>query len=437
LSGTVNPNGSDTSYAFDYGTTASFGSTTTSQSIGAGTSAVSVSTTITDLKPDTTYEFALVATNARGTSSGGRQTFQTAESSCVAQAEVVSEDVETLASAKDTLSGNKLSAGSSVTSAQQTLTSDEQSLSVSRETLSTDESDAVNPGTTFTDLPELGALLHRGETVYSLDAHPVPLFYSTVTPYRALFFGVSPGPDVAALNANLAALGFGSSIAKSDAFTGATELAVKAWQASLGESQTGIVGLGDFVDEPGAIQVDTVTPTTGAQATAGTAVLTATSTTPVVTIDLDASLQSDVKVGDPVTITLPDNSTTSAVISEVSTAASSPSSFSSSPSSSSSSSSSSTITVLATLPNPKAASGLNQAPVEASITNASASNVLAVPVDALLALADGGYAIEEIGSSGVHHLLAVTLGLFDDQAGKVQVSGSGLAVGQKIVIPNV
>jgi hypothetical protein len=61
--------------------------------------------------------------------------------------------------------------------------------------------------------------------------------------------------------------------------------------------------------------------------------------------------------------------------------------------------------------------------------------VLAVPVNALVALAGGGYAVEEVDASGVHKLVAVSVGLFDDAAGMVQVSGSGLAAGQRVVVP--
>ena len=89
-----------------------------------------------------------------------------------------------------------------------------------------------------------------------------------------------------------------------------------------------------------------------------------------------------------------------------------------------------------TLTDPKATGNLDQAPVTVAITNASVKNALVVPVDALLALANGGYALEEIESSGAHQLVAVTLGLFDDADGLVQVSGSGVAAGQKIVVPN-
>ena len=57
-----------------------------------------------------------------------------------------------------------------------------------------------------------------------------------------------------------------------------------------------------------------------------------------------------------------------------------------------------------------------------------------MPVDALLALAGGGYAVE-VAAGRVHHLVAVTPGLFDDADGLVQVSGRGLAAGQRVVVP--
>jgi hypothetical protein len=77
LNGTVDPNGSATSYHFDYGTTASYGSQTASSSAGSGSSAVSESAGVTGLSPGTTYHFRLVATSAAGTSNGADQTFTT------------------------------------------------------------------------------------------------------------------------------------------------------------------------------------------------------------------------------------------------------------------------------------------------------------------------------------------------------------------------
>ena len=116
-------------------------------------------------------------------------------------------------------------------------------------------------------------------------------------------------------------------------------------------------------------------------------VLSASWVTRQVSIQLDAGLEGQVKVGDPVTITLPDNQTTPGRISYVSSVAST-------------GQNGSTIAVDAVPTDPAATGGLDQAPVNVSITTASVSNVLVVPVDALLALSSGGYAVEEIGAGG-------------------------------------
>jgi multidrug efflux pump subunit AcrA (membrane-fusion protein) len=87
------------------------------------------------------------------------------------------------------------------------------------------------------------------------------------------------------------------------------------------------------------------------------------------------------------------------------------------------------------LSDPKAAGSLNQAPVEVTITTGRVADALVVPVDALLAQASGGYAVEVIDAGGHHHLVTVSLGVFDDAAGLVQVTGTGLAAGQHVVVP--
>jgi len=73
--------------------------------------------------------------------------------------------------------------------------------------------------------------------------------------------------------------------------------------------------------------------------------------------------------------------------------------------------------------------------VRVGITTATVPSALAVPVTALLAQPGGGYAVEVVSAGGTHHLVPVSLGLFDDADGLVQVSGSGLAVGQQVVVP--
>jgi multidrug efflux pump subunit AcrA (membrane-fusion protein) len=72
--------------------------------------------------------------------------------------------------------------------------------------------------------------------------------------------------------------------------------------------------------------------------------------------------------------------------------------------------------------------------VTVAITTGGVNNALAVPVSALLARPGGGYTVEVTGPRG-HRLVGVTPGLFDDAAGLVQVTGSGLAAGQHVVVP--
>lgn len=78
LRGNVTANGLSTSWWFEYGRTASYGSRTGSHSAGSGRSERGVSAGITRLKPSTTYHFRLVAQNGRGRSYGGERTFTTA-----------------------------------------------------------------------------------------------------------------------------------------------------------------------------------------------------------------------------------------------------------------------------------------------------------------------------------------------------------------------
>ena len=293
-------------------------------------------------------------------------------------------------------------------------------------------------------------MVRQGQVLYAVSGDPVALLYGTTPAYRNLAEG-DTGPDVTELNTDLVTLGYLSAAdlgARSgwDYYSGETAYGVEQLQDHLGVIQTGSLNLGQAVFLPGPIEVtgygtDTVL---GGTATAGAVMLTASSTTPQVTIDLDAADQSEVHAGQPVSVTLPSGATTPGVVSSVSNVATSASGSSSSSSSNSSSSNSSsdegnpgtaaTVSVEVSLDHPKAAGSLNQAPVEVTITTGSVSNALVVPVDALVAQSNGGYAVEVVGTGGRHHLVAVTPGVFDDAAGLVQVTGN-LAPGQKVVVP--
>lgn len=77
LSGGVNPNGSETSYYFQYGPTTAYGAQTSAVSVGAGTTEVKVSQAIASLTPDSIYHYRLVASSAAGLSGGEDRTLTT------------------------------------------------------------------------------------------------------------------------------------------------------------------------------------------------------------------------------------------------------------------------------------------------------------------------------------------------------------------------
>jgi hypothetical protein len=159
------------------------------------------------------------------------------------------------------------------------------------------------------------------------------------------------------------------------------------------------------------------------------AILQTTSTKLVVTVDLDATKQSEAVVGGPVTVQMPDGTTVDGTITAVSpVAVSSTSSSSSSSGAGGSSTPSATVPITITLRNSRHVSGLDQAAVSVNFQQQKARNVLSVPVSALLATAGGGYDVQE--AAAPQRLIPVTAGLF--AAGYVQISGPQITPGLQV-----
>ena len=303
---------------------------------------------------------------------------------------------------------------------------------------------------TYTRLPAVGQVISQGRVLFRVNDSPVVLLYGSTPAYRTLSVGTS-GPDVAELNADLVALHYATSSQLSPtsaSFGWTTVTALEKLQAALGVTQNGALALGQAVFEPTAVRVTAVSAPPGGSARPGQTVLQGTSTARQVQVALDASEQTEVAVGDKATITLPNNHTTPGIVSSVGAVATCPSSSGSNGSSSSlaapgtdtcssagSASATPTITVHVTPSHPAATGKWDQAPVQVAITTARVQGALVVPVTALLAQSGGAYAVEVVGAGVSNHLLPVSLGLFDDADGLVQVTGSGLTAGQEVVVP--
>jgi hypothetical protein len=428
-------------------------------------------------------------------------------------------------------------------------------------------------GGTITWLPSVGRSIRPGQPLFRVNGQPVILMDGTSPAYRDLNASDGAGQDILELNRNLVALGFNpEGIRINDAWQPATTAGVDVLQASLGETETGSLSLGQVVFLPGDRLISAVDATLGstgggssnqgspssptnardpvaarrpefvsletkrkqtepngtkprsnnkavgrnnvktlqaliallqaeiaelnaeksqprgsppsprsgspassshaspgssnhgspgssnhgspassnrpstggsfsANSDAGggnaSAILQTTSTQLIVTVDLDASKQSEAKVGEPVTVELPAGNTVDGRITAVSPIAQCSSNSNNGNSSgngngngngNNSNSSGSTIPVTITLLGHHAGAGLDQASVSVNLAQARANNVLSVPVTALLATAGGGYAVQE--AAAPHNLIPVTTGLF--AAGYVEISGSGIYPGLRV-----
>ncbi|HKT02397.1 MAG TPA: peptidoglycan-binding protein [Rugosimonospora sp.] len=281
-----------------------------------------------------------------------------------------------------------------------------------------------------------GGTRRRGDILYRVANDPVRLLYGTVPAYRDLALGVTDGPDVRELEANLVALGMDPyhQITVDSHFTAATAAAIRRWQASWGwpaSQRTGAVPHASVVFEPGALRVGQVTATVGAEVGAGAAVLTATSTRQVVTSEIPVAQQASVRVGDHVVITvtgLPEAST--GTVTSVGRTATASQQNGQGGQQQNGPGGAATVTVTIQVTLPADAANLDQAPTGVQVTTASKPDALLVPVVALLPRPGGGYQVR-LAAGGY---VPVTPGLFDEVTGSVEVTGD-LDPGELVQVP--
>jgi multidrug efflux pump subunit AcrA (membrane-fusion protein) len=300
----------------------------------------------------------------------------------------------------------------------------------------------------------------------------VVLFYGPLHSWRTLSDGVSPGPDVLQLETNLLALGFDAdgTLVADDTFDEATTKAVIAWQESLGVDATGVVDLGtiQYVDGPSQVTsalstigdavgantpvaeltpieqvVDHVSGTlastdgTTAEATASevssqpegantasNAVQSTVETTQRVTSQVDVSDRGILAVGMPVTVTLPDDTEIDATVESIGDVAITQTGQGGS--------TTSVVDVVFT-PTQSVDAVWTGADVTIDVVTSLTKNALTVPVTALLALREGGYAVQVVNADGSTTLVGVTTGSFNN--GYVEITGDGLSAGMDVVVP--
>jgi hypothetical protein len=270
---------------------------------------------------------------------------------------------------------------------------------------------------TITGLPEPGTVLEQGASPWQVDGHVGPaIFYGDLPMWRPLRSGVDDGADVAQLEQNLTDLGFGADLVVDENFDKHTTAAIKAWQESRGFKKTGVVDPLDVVVEHGPVRVAEHRAAVGDKV--APEIISVTGAQQVVTLDVSLDKVELLSQGAAVEIELPDESRVAGTIVSIGRAATVKEEGSSA-----------TIETSVSLQSP--VESLDAAPVDVVVTTTKATGVLVVPIRALVALAEGGYAVERV-SGATTQLVAVEPGEFGD--GIVAITGDGLAEGDTVVV---
>lgn len=237
---------------------------------------------------------------------------------------------------------------------------------------------------------------------------------------NALLSSAKDNLDIDILRKNLEALGY----------KGATDTAVRSWQRASGRSATGLIEPGQIVVAPGPIRVAAHLAEIGAvvysrvDGLSGLApsnnssnqVVRYTSTEKIVTVPLEVADHDYAKPGDAVVVTLPTDVKVSGVIRKVGAQFDAKGQANTE----------------IEIADQAALGSLEAASVDVEFVIGKRSDVLAVPIIALVALSEGGFGIEVV-EGNTSRLLPVSTGLF--ARGSVEISGKGIAEGLTVRVP--
>ncbi len=263
---------------------------------------------------------------------------------------------------------------------------------------------------------------------------PMHLMYGEAPAYRTMTDGLE-GDDVRQLEANLAALGFGDAdeFAVDGVFDLHTAAAVRDWQQATGQNADGTVSTADVLFTDGPVQVGSWGQgiEIGQDLEAGTALATLTvietpaagamSTTQRVIADLPLSDRDLISEGIAVNVELPDDTDVAGTVAEIN------------PTPELDAQTGENIVEVTILLTEPASPVWIGATVTVEITETHVVGALVVPATALLALTEGGYAVEVLDDDGSARLVGVETGLFVD--GDVEVVSGELAAGTLVVVP--
>jgi len=282
---------------------------------------------------------------------------------------------------------------------------------------------------TVTWLPDIGTTVRRGGPLLRADDRPVILLYGALPMYRTLSAGLS-GADVKQFERNLSLLGY-RDVVVDDTFSPATTAAVKRWQKSLKLPETGVVDRDRVIYAPDAVRISGQLVRVGAPATGD--VLQYTGGTRMVTVTADRAKAGWAAKDAKVDLSVPGGPPTPGTVTAVTAAAPAGSAADggSGGTGGSGGDGGNSVTITVAFAAQDALGTQAGAGVLVRHLLQEHRDVLTVPVNALLALAEGGYGVEVVTDRP--HIVAVQPGLFAD--GRVEITGAGIEDGTVVGVP--
>lgn len=277
---------------------------------------------------------------------------------------------------------------------------------------------------TLTYLPPTGTVLNAGDALYRADQQPVLLLSGAMPAWRDFEPGMDPGDDVTQLQQNLGAFGYLDGEADGR-YNWRTQEAVYDWQKAVGLEPSSSLSKSSIIFSTGSIRVDSVELAIGSAVSPGSKLFGTTSPTKTVLADVPMKHAEIAVVDTPVTIDLPNGSTTTGTI--ASTA---------SPIERNQDNKKTVVLpITIALSDQEALGQLTKISVTVHFESVVREDVLSVSVDALVPIAEGKFALELPRNSGdvERTLLPVELGAFASD--RVEVSGTGIKAGLKVTVP--
>jgi len=281
-------------------------------------------------------------------------------------------------------------------------------------------------GATFDGILQLGEVVFLPGPAQVLEVHASPGDYSGGAVLSVSTGDPASGTLVLQLEEALEGLGFNAnnSLEVDGVFSPETTQAVRDFQAAVGLEQDGMLNLGEVVFLPGDVRVTSQLATLGSTIAQGFPIIGISLVDKLVSINLPADQQDLLDVGDTVTIEMPDYTEvpgTVVFVSQTALAAANewdPKTFE----------------VRIEFKDPTVAEDLDEAPVDVIVVTDSIDDVMAIPVSALLALLEGGYAVEVHTGGNRTDLVAVEVGFFGSN-NMIEIISGEIEPGDQVVVP--